>query len=188
MVIDTSTGEYFCQYQTYISQEYREERGMNTAINRLQKGFTLIEILIVMFICALVMLPALYGWQQQQQRLRLIDTARQVATFIYSHLMESVYLNQHRILLVNIMQSDWKLIIKDANTGKQIVTLNSTKFEDVEIKSATRSSVDLYGKQGTTHAFRIELKNEFGQITVFMSVAGRIRACSNKKIVGVPRC
>lgn len=161
---------------------------MKTVINRLQKGFTLIEILIVMFICALAMLPALYSWQQHQQRLHLIDTARQVATFIYSHLMESVYLNQHRILLVNIMQSDWKLIVKDANTGMHIVTLNSTKFKGVEIKSATRSSVDLYGKQGTTQAFRIELKNEFGQITVFMSVVGRIRACSNKKIAGVPRC
>ncbi|MCW2257957.1 prepilin-type N-terminal cleavage/methylation domain-containing protein [Providencia alcalifaciens] len=49
---------------------------MKTVINRLQKGFTLIEILIVMFICALAMLPALYSWQQQQQRLHLIDTAR----------------------------------------------------------------------------------------------------------------
>ncbi|HEF8771125.1 prepilin-type N-terminal cleavage/methylation domain-containing protein [Providencia manganoxydans] len=153
-----------------------------------EKGFTLIEILVVIFICSLVLLPALYGWQQQQQRTRLIDAARQVAVFIYSHLMESIYLNQHRILLINNAQGNWSITIKDAVTNQQIAMLSSAQFNNIEMKSATRTSVNLYGKQGTSHAFRIELINDFGQMTVFMSAAGRIRGCSNKKIIGVPRC
>nr|ELR5113295.1 prepilin-type N-terminal cleavage/methylation domain-containing protein [Providencia stuartii] len=153
-----------------------------------EKGFTLIEILVVIFICSLVLLPALYGWQQQQQRTRLIDAARQVAVFIYSHLMESIYLNQHRILLINNAQGDWAVTIKDAVTNQQIAILSSAKFNNIGMKSAARTSVDLYGKQGTSQAFRIELINDFGQMTVFMSAAGRIRGCSNKKIIGVPRC
>lgn len=161
---------------------------MNRQMKEQEKGFTLIEILVVIFICSLVLLPALYGWQQQQQRIRLIDAARQVAVFIYSHLMESIYLNQHRILLVEHTQDDWKITIKVAGANKQIAALSSTQFSRIAMKSATRRSVDLYGKQGTSHAFRIELINDFGQMTVFMSAVGRIRGCSNKIIIGVPRC
>lgn len=161
---------------------------MGWQIQEQEKGFTLIEVLVVIFICSLALLPALYGWQQQQQRIRLIDATRQVAVFIYSHLMESIYLNQHRILLISHTQGDWAVTIKEAGTNQQIATLSSVQFKDIGMKSATRTSVDLYGKQGTSHAFRIELINDFGQMTVFMSAAGRIRGCSNKKIIGVPRC
>lgn len=160
---------------------------MKVQINS-QKGFTLIEILVVMFICALALIPAFYSWQQQQQKLRLIDAARQVAVFIYGHLMESIYLNQHRILSVTVAAKDWQLAVKEAGGFKPISVMHGEQFEDVEIVSATRLTVDMYGKQGTSHAFRIVLKNEFGRISVVMSAIGRIRGCSDKKIVGIPRC
>ena len=67
---------------------------MKVESNTTQRGFTLIEILIVLFICSLVMLSGLYQWQQQVERQRLIDAARQVSEFIYSQMTEGVYLNR----------------------------------------------------------------------------------------------
>ncbi|EKT60124.1 prepilin-type N-terminal cleavage/methylation domain-containing protein [Providencia sneebia] len=157
-------------------------------IRNQQNGFTLIEILVVIFICSFALIPALHNWHKQQQREYLIDTARQVAAFIYRHFMEGIYLNQHRILFVDPLKDNWKITIKDAITKDQIGQLVADKFNHVAIKSATRTSIDLYGKQGTSHAFRIELQNDFGQMTIFMSASGRVRGCSNKKIVGVPHC
>ena len=161
---------------------------MRIEANSRQKGFTLIEILVVLFICSLVVLPALYNWQQQLQRFRLIDAARQVAGFIYSNLMEGIYLNQYRVLNVNNVQGSWSLVVNNVATRKEISRLSDSKFEGISIKKTTRTSVELYGKQGTSHAFSIELQNGSEAITIYLSAMGRLRGCSKQKMVGIPRC
>lgn len=161
---------------------------MRIEANSRQKGFTLIEILVVLFICSLVVLPALYNWQQQLQRFRLIDAARQVAGFIYSNLMEGIYLNQYRVLNVNNVQGSWSLVVNNVATCKEISRLSDSKFEGISIKKTTRTSVELYGKQGTSHAFSIELQNGSEAITIYLSAMGRLRGCSKQKMVGIPRC
>ncbi|WP_272668467.1 prepilin-type N-terminal cleavage/methylation domain-containing protein [Providencia sp. PROV038] len=75
---------------------------MRVDSNTIQRGFTLIEILIVLFICSFIMLSGLYQWQQQVERQRLIDAARQVSEFIYSQMIEGVYLNRYQILSVKV--------------------------------------------------------------------------------------
>lgn len=164
------------------------KESMRVEVNSRQNGFTLIEILVVLFICSLVVLPALYNWQQQLQRFRLIDAARQVAGFIYSNLMEGIYLNQHRVLQVNNDQGRWNLVVNNVATGKEISRLSDSKLEGIGIKKTTRTSIDLYGKQGTSHAFSIELQNENEVIIIYLSAIGRLRGCSKQKMVGIPRC
>ncbi|ELX8377609.1 prepilin-type N-terminal cleavage/methylation domain-containing protein [Providencia vermicola] len=161
---------------------------MDIEIEKHNKGFTLIEMLVVMFICSVALLPALYSWQQQQKKLQLVDAARQVSVFIYRHFMEGIYLNQHRVLFIDTTQGDWKLTFKEATNQRQIAVLASTPYAGVEIQSVSRLSVDFYGKQGTSRAFSLKLKNNFGQITIVLSALGRLRHCSNNKIVGIPRC
>nr|WP_282553159.1 prepilin-type N-terminal cleavage/methylation domain-containing protein [Providencia rustigianii] len=153
-----------------------------------EQGFTLVEILVVLFICSLVVLPALSHWQQQLQRLRLIDAARQTVEFIYSSLMEGIYLNQQRILVINSETKHWRLQIKNAETEQNISQFSGDRFPDIKLKKSSRQSVNLYGRQGTSRAFRIELGNQTEHITVFMSAAGRVRSCSYQKIAGVPPC
>ncbi|WP_213637094.1 type II secretion system protein [Providencia rettgeri] len=46
---------------------------MRVDSNTIQRGFTLIEILIVLFICSFIMLSGLYQWQQQVERQRLCE-------------------------------------------------------------------------------------------------------------------
>lgn len=153
-----------------------------------QKGFTLMEMLLVLFICSLAVLPALYNWHQQLQRIQLVDTAKQVAEFIYSSVMEGIYLNQHRVLQIINQNGHWQLVVRNALTNDEIKRLTSDEFSDIEISAATRLVINLYGKQGTGQAFRIGLKNKQTSLVLIMSSLGRVRACSNQKIAGIPTC
>ncbi|MDI7243611.1 prepilin-type N-terminal cleavage/methylation domain-containing protein [Providencia rettgeri] len=161
---------------------------MRVDSNTIQRGFTLIEILIVLFICSFIMLSGLYQWQQQVERQRLIDAARQVSEFIYSQMIEGVYLNRYQILSVKVGKGDWQLIVKDANNKQQVGKLTAERHQGITLSKASRTSIQLYGKQGTIRAFSIELKNQHEQITIYISSLGRIRSCSHKKMAGVPKC
>ncbi|WP_323084110.1 prepilin-type N-terminal cleavage/methylation domain-containing protein [Providencia alcalifaciens] len=153
-----------------------------------EQGFTLIEILVVLFLCSIVALPAFYQWQQQVKRLQLIDAARQTAEFIYSNLMEGIYLNQHRIVTVNFTAKEWRLVVIDAETAQEISQFKGDKFESIELKYASRELIHFYGRQGTSSPFRIELSNESDQISVIISSSGRVRSCSQQTLAGVPKC
>ncbi|ENZ0172100.1 prepilin-type N-terminal cleavage/methylation domain-containing protein [Providencia rettgeri] len=161
---------------------------MKVESNTIQRGFTLIEILIVLFICSLVMLSGLYQWQQQVERQRLIDAARQISEFIYSQMMEGVYLNRYQILSVKVGVGDWQLLVKDANNNQEVGKLTAERHRGIELWKASRTSIQLYGKQGTIRAFSVGLKNQYEQITIYISSLGRIRSCSHKKMTGVPKC
>ncbi|ENU1225438.1 prepilin-type N-terminal cleavage/methylation domain-containing protein [Providencia rettgeri] len=161
---------------------------MKVESNTIQRGFTLIEILIVLFICSLVMLSGLYQWQQQVERQRLIDAARQISEFIYSQMMEGVYLNRYQILSVKVGVGDWQLLVKDANNNQEVGKLTAERHRGIELWKASRTSIQLYGKQGTIRAFSVGLKNQYEQINIYISSLGRIRSCSHKKMTGVPKC
>lgn len=153
-----------------------------------QQGFTLIEILAVLFICSLTVLSGLHHWQKQIEQQRLIDTARQISEFIYGHVKEGIYLNQHQILSVNLGKANWWISIKDAKTHQETGKITAEKFQGIEIVKATRTSVELYGKQGTSRAFSLELKNQYTAISIYMSALGRLRTCSSQGMVGLPKC
>lgn len=153
-----------------------------------QRGFTLIEILTVLFICSLTVLTGLHHWQQQIEQQRIMDAVRQVSEFIYSHMKEGIYLNRHQVLSVKIGKLDWWISIKDAKTNKELGKVTADKFQGIEIAKATRTSVELYGKQGTSRAFSLELKNKNKSIFMYMSALGRVRACSYQSMAGIPKC
>jgi len=161
---------------------------MKVELNTTQRGFTLIEIMIVLFICSFVIFSGLYQWQQQVERQRLIDAARQVSEFIYSQMTEGVYLNRYQILSVKAGRNDWQLDVKDANSKQEVGKLTAKRHQGIELSKASCTSIQLYGKQGTIRAFSIELKNQNQQITIYISSLGRIRSCSHKKMTGVPKC
>ncbi|MBO1929017.1 hypothetical protein J4731_07655 [Providencia rettgeri] len=79
-----------------------------------------------MFFCYF---SGLYQWQQQVERQRLIDAARQVSEFIYSQMTEGVYLNRYQILSVKAGRNDWQLDVKDANSKQEVgkLTAKGTK-------------------------------------------------------------
>lgn len=153
-----------------------------------QSGFTLIEILIVLFICSFITLSGLYQWRQLVERHRLIDAARQVSEFIYSQMVEGGYLNRHQILSIKVGKIDWQLSIRDANSHQEISKITAEKHQGVELSKASRTSIQLYGKQGTSRAFSIELKNQYANVIVYVSALGRVRACSANKMVGISAC
>ncbi|EMU9000660.1 prepilin-type N-terminal cleavage/methylation domain-containing protein [Providencia rettgeri] len=165
-----------------------EEKAMKQKQSHTQDGFTLIEILSVLFICSLTTLSGMHQWKQHLEKQRLIDAARQLSEFIYSHMMEGVYLNRHQLLSIKIGKEGWGISVKDANTRQEIGKITADKYQGIELIRASRHSVDLYGKQGTSRAFSFELRNKDTDISIYISALGRIRACSKKNIVGLPKC
>ncbi|HGN1707286.1 TPA: prepilin-type N-terminal cleavage/methylation domain-containing protein [Providencia rettgeri] len=177
---------FFCQYPLCVWKV--EIRAMGSERKSGQKGFTLIEILAVLFICSLTTGSGLYQWQLQLEKHRLIDAARQISEFIYSQVIEGIYLNRYQILFVKVAKVDWELVVSDANTNQEVGKMTAKKYPGIEISKTSRSSVQLYGKQGTSRAFSVELKNKNSTITVYMSALGRIRVCSHQKLVGIAKC
>ena len=153
-----------------------------------QLGFTLIEVLVVLFICSLTTFSGLYYWQKHIERQRLVDATRQLSEFIYGYVKEGIYLNRHQILLVSLGKTNWWISIKDANTHQELGKITSDKYQGIELAKSTRTSVDLYGKQGTSRAFSFQLKNKNDAISVYMSALGRVRTCSHRSVAGVPKC
>lgn len=161
---------------------------MRIELRKTELGFTLVEILIVLFICSLTVFSGLHYWQKYIEQQRLIEAARQLSEFIYGYVKEGIYLNRHQILLVSLGKTNWWISIKDANTQQELGKITSDKFQGVELAKSTRTSVDLYGKQGTSRAFSFQLKNKNDAISVYMSALGRVRTCSYRSVAGVPKC
>ncbi|EPL9571699.1 prepilin-type N-terminal cleavage/methylation domain-containing protein [Providencia rettgeri] len=161
---------------------------MKIVLRKTELGFTLVEILIVLFICSLTVFSGLHYWEKYIEQQRLIDTARQVSEFIYHHVKEGIYLNRHQTLSVSLGKATWWMSIKDANTRQEVGKITSDKFQGVELAKSTRTFVDLYGKQGTSRAFSFQLKNKNDAISVYMSALGRVRTCSYHSVAGVPKC
>ncbi|GAB1438157.1 prepilin peptidase-dependent protein [Providencia sp.] len=154
----------------------------------MQRGFALIEILAVLFFCSLTMVSGLYQWQQQLEKHRLIDAARQISEFIYSQVIEGIYLNRYQVLSIKVGKIDWELVVSDVTSNQEVGKMTAKKHQGIEMSRASRTSVQLFGKQGTSRAFSVELKNNNSTITVYMSALGRIRVCSHQKLVGIAKC
>ncbi|MDR2226300.1 MAG: prepilin-type N-terminal cleavage/methylation domain-containing protein [Providencia sp.] len=161
---------------------------MKIELKQTQLGFTLIEILVVLFICSLTVFSGLHYWGKYIEQQRLIDTVRQLSEFIYHHVKEGIYLNRHQTLFVNIGKAGWWMSIKDVNTRQEIGRITSDKFQGIELAKSTRTSIELYGKQGTSRAFSFQLKNNDSAISIYMSALGRVRTCSHHSVAGVPKC
>ena len=171
-----------------IPSLYAWREFMKIKLDQTQLGFTLIEILVVLFICSLTAFSGLHSWQQHIDQQRLIDTARQLTEFIYQHVKEGIYMNRQQTLFVRPGKADWSMSIKDSNTHQEVGNITSDKFQGIELASSTRTSVELYGKQGTSRAFSFQLKNKDRVISIYMSALGRVRACSHFGMAGIPKC
>ncbi|AOM42952.1 peptidase [Xenorhabdus hominickii] len=168
--------------------ENKEESSKEENSNE-QSGFTLVELLIAMFIISITLFWGMYHWGQYQNHLRLQSAMQNVLSFMERQQALASYLNQDRTLWL-VMGQSWCLVssmtkISDCNQGDEERV--KSPHDDVRLISSTTERIDFYGIRNTAMPNSFMLSNSAGEISVVISGRGRIRTCSNT-IKQLPNC
>ncbi|MBI6548865.1 prepilin peptidase-dependent protein [Xenorhabdus lircayensis] len=174
---------------TCTGNKQRDKAVRNKEIKiREQSGFTLLELLIAMFIISISLSWGLYHWGKYQNRLRLQSAVNNVLSFMERQQALANYLNQDRTLWL-VMGKSWclasvtKIADCDEGDGERV----NSPHDDVFLTSSTTERIDFYGVRNTAMPASFILENSAGEISVVISGRGRIRTCSNT-ISQLPNC
>lgn len=145
-----------------------------------KKGFTLIEIMIVIVIIGILSTIAVPSYQHFMARQRLNGAARMVMSDLMSARMQAVSKNnEFRILFVN--NSPTYRILDDTNNngvinaGEVVVTRNiQADYRDVNIVCSSANPI--FYPRGTSNGTTVELSNLTGSKYVIVAAfTGRVR-------------
>ncbi|PHM39893.1 peptidase [Xenorhabdus mauleonii] len=157
--------------------------------NKQQSGFTLLELLIGMFILSISLSWGLYYWGKYQNRQQLQSAANNVLSFMERQQALANYLNQERTLWLVLGQS-WCLVssaTKISDCDEHDSERVNSPHDNVVLASSTTDRIDFYGIRNTAMPASFILANPAGEISVVISGRGRIRTCSNT-ISQLPNC
>ncbi|WP_237386464.1 prepilin peptidase-dependent protein [Xenorhabdus sp. Sc-CR9] len=168
---------------------YHNKALSNAVISNEASGFTLLELLIAMFIISISLSWGVYHWEKYQNRLHLQSAVNNVLSFMERQQAQANYLNQNRTLWLMSGQS-WCLVssitqISDCDEGDGARVYSP--YDDVLLVSSTTNRIDFYGVRNTAMPANFILANSAGEISVIISGRGRIRTCSDT-ISQLPHC
>lgn len=167
---------------------------MNTN-NRQPRGFTLLEILVVLTIVALLAGGGMQAWIGYQQALRLEQGAQQLLDFLNRVQANAYWHNQTRTAQLVRQRERW-CMVSDAErqaenmlcreaSGQQYVS----PTQAITVANATSNRFVFYGLRSTAQAGHITLMNPAGKLRLIISVRGRMRLCSEERqVLAIPLC
>lgn len=142
------------------------------------QGYTLPELLIVLFIAAILTVSGVVGWQRWQQQQRLAETAQQIQHFLHQLRAWANWHNADRVLWLK-PGARWCLGSGEMPAGEcqsgqrdQLIA----PYPDVSVLSITQD-MGFYGRRNVARAGNIEFANAAGQWRVIVSARARIRLC-----------
>ncbi|GKV94004.1 prepilin peptidase-dependent protein [Pectobacterium aroidearum] len=163
--------------------------------NRQQRGFTLLELLVVLTIVALMAGGGLHGWIQYQQAIRLEQSAQQLLDFL-SRVQANAYWHNETRTVKLIPQGELWCMVAGQNEKQAEETCRENhpgqfarRTQEVVLAKSTSSIFTFFGLRNAAQAGHISLSNSAGQLRLIISVRGRMRLCSESQVVlAIPLC
>ncbi|MEI7239577.1 MULTISPECIES: prepilin peptidase-dependent protein [Pectobacterium] len=163
--------------------------------NRQRRGFTLLELLVVLTIVALMAGGGLHGWIQYQQAIRLEQSAQQLLDFL-SRVQANAYWHNETRTVKLIPQGELWCMVAGQNEKQAEETCRENHpgqfvrhTQDVVLAKFTSNVFTFFGLRNAAQAGHISLSNSAGQLRLIISVRGRIRLCSESQaVLAIPLC
>lgn len=149
-------------------------------MHNMTRGFSLIEMMIVIVIVAILSGGGIYGFKQWQQHQQLWQTAHQLGQYLHHLRSDANRHNRDHLLLFFQLSDRWCLASKSvpdtscAGGGEwQFIP----HFKAVSLIDITQG-LGFYGVMNTAKPGHILLGNAAGKRKLVISAWGRIRICS----------
>ncbi|PWC21159.1 prepilin peptidase-dependent protein [Brenneria roseae subsp. roseae] len=163
--------------------------------NRQRRGFTLLEILVVLTIVALLAGGSMHAWIGYQQALRLEQSAQQLLDF-FNRVQANAYWHNKTRTVRLIQQGERWCMVSDAEPQEENTACREENLlqyvrttKEISVSKATSNSFAFYGLRSTAQAGHITLMNSAGKLRLIISVRGRMRLCSEEQpVLAIPLC
>jgi prepilin peptidase dependent protein A len=155
-----------------------------------QSGMTLIELLVVITLAGMLTSWGVSHWRHYQQALRLEHTAQQLLAFLGRLQNDANWRNRAALLWIKT-GNPW--CVGSGEPPPNCTSDNGWVFkpdyQDVELVGFTQKEMGFYGLRNNAQAGHIQLGNGAGQLRLVLSAKGRLRLCSEGKVVrGIALC
>ncbi|WP_413729520.1 prepilin-type N-terminal cleavage/methylation domain-containing protein [Sodalis sp. RH22] len=150
--------------------------------NLSQRGYTLIEMMLVLALTAMLALSGTFVWRHYQHKSQLEHAARQIADFMQRLQCRAAWGNHHYRIRVRT-GLDWSLEARgDAQAHPMPASAMTLRRQasagSIRLEISTPGYLILAGLRNTATPAHLTLSNPAGRIRVILSGKGRVRVCS----------
>lgn len=154
-----------------------------------QRGFSLMEVMLVMIIVVTLSAGGIFGWQKWLQHQQLWITQQKIRSFLEQLRSDANWHNRNHLLVILRSEKKWCLASStyvatyagcEGNTRRALLQ----PHPDVDIVNMT-AGLGFYGQRNTAWPGHLALRSQAGEWNIIISVWGRIRAC---EVSGAKKC